>query len=100
MCAWSMTSVPLSSNVTRGATSAERLPHGHERGGALLLQLGRTLGVVVEQPAARLDPEPALVDALGDRAGDALLVRQVLVEVARDGVVDVEPGHVEQRHRR
>src|SRR5215218_7544782 len=98
MCAWSMTSVPPSSSVTLVAISAQRLPHGDERRGALLLELSRAVGVVLEQATAGLDAELALVHAVRDRARHALLVREVLVQVARDRVVDVEPGHVEQRH--
>src|SRR5580693_6648608 len=102
MCDWSMTRLPESSSRTllTPLISAQRLPHGDERGAALLLELGDALRGVLEEAAAGLDPEPALVAQVGRGLGDAGLVGEVGVEEARDRGVDVEPGHVEQLDRR
>src|SRR5213595_843245 len=107
MCDWSITSVPLSSRCTLVGLAiasppplAQRLADAHELARALLLELLGELGRVVEEAAARLDAEAALVVQLLRCRRDAALIREVLVEIARDARVDVEPRHVEQMDRR
>src|SRR5262249_25656383 len=63
--------------------------------GAQLVDLLRR---VVVDAATRLHAEAALIDEVADGLRDLAGGGQVLVQVRADGVVDVEPGHVEQLH--
>src|SRR5882724_1048863 len=79
--------------------TVERLADRHQLAGPLLAQLRDLLRRVAEDAAAGLHAEFARCRARGHVARDVAAVAEVFIQVAADGLVDVEPGHVEQGHR-
>src|SRR5689334_16528930 len=92
-----MTIEPLSSSQTF-TSRLQRLPNRDELPGPRRAQLVDLLRRVVVEPAARLHPEPALLDPVANRLRDLTGRGEIRVQVGTDGVVDVEPGHVQELH--
>src|SRR5919108_3355568 len=75
------------------------LPHRDQALGPEAAQLGDLLRRVAEDAAAGLHAQLARLGALGHVGAEVAPVAQILVQIRADRLIDVEAGHVEQRHR-
>src|SRR2546428_6283554 len=83
-----------------GVSSAhQRLFRRHEQPDSLARKRLDLLGGVLEQPALRLETQLAVPYLARNRRRNPGVVAQVLVQIAGDRSVDVQPGDIEQLQR-
>src|SRR2546428_9636731 len=71
----------------------------HQQPASLARERLDLFGCVLEQPALRLETQLAVPYLARDRRRNPGVVAQVLVQIAGDRSVDVQPGDIEQLQR-